>query len=187
MFDDVQFAIGRLRHTIVMKDGCPIYIENIDGREMFYRKLPKGGVEHCDFVEGCIDLTPIQLGYINRKGDCKYVCRMPKRRWKQGLDTQGAYYILKGRVRQYNIMEAWSALTKTIKNKYPSIDKCVESCLNGTGAMAFCRTFCLRPYSKRQLILEYMGEEIGHLNVEEGSFCLYPQYRFIYESLMEEL
>ena len=96
MYDNVQDAEMRLRHTIIRFMGEPMYVKELfphKGGIWIHMSDCHEGVEKKVCLDNpAIDLTSPPLGYISYitgyGPSYMYACRMPARRQKQGLDAQ---------------------------------------------------------------------------------------------------
>lgn len=187
MFDDCDFANGRLSGTIIkLSDGTPIIVEQVRGGRVEYRTLSDYEYSECPFSPNHIDLSPLPLGYVNGTNEAYYLCREPKRRWKQGLDAPGVKRILEDKAYNFPLFEFRPALIQAFQGKYATISKCIKLAKKGK-AQAFSQRYALRGYGGDKAQLEYMGGVIGTFNYDTEEFELEHEHKYLLEDIMEAI
>lgn len=96
MYDNVQDAEMRLRHTIIRFMGEPMYVKelftNKGGIWLHLADCNEGAEKKIALSNPALDISSPPLGYISYASvygpTYMYACRMPARRQKQGLDAQ---------------------------------------------------------------------------------------------------
>lgn len=184
-YDIVEYAKRRLHNTIITVDNNPAHIRYDVNWYYFVHYLDKNlGVKRLDLKRNRdkIDITPVQLGFINHRNDAIYLSRMPCRRWTQGLSDENLIVkgIINPRINEYEIFENIcneDYLLQPINNKYPTIHEAIDKRI----PTAFGREFGLDPINGR---LYYRGnKEIGKLGLNR--IILFKKYNFLKSSLME--
>ena len=142
LYRDFQYGSNRVNTTIVMYEGKPHQIIDIDnlGRKLISQNLISGRKRILDWDPKKLDITPQQLGYVNLSfGEAQYICRKPMRQdWKQGLRDNNT-----GTPKNNRSHFEVKAVTKALMNDYPDLEECYEFCKMGGDSMAFSKNFCL--------------------------------------------
>ena len=188
MWDDRQFADGRLRNTVVRTlEGEPIYIDGFtDEGKLSFHHLKTNKPSRITFKENCIDISPVKLGYLNIRGGSYYAVRVPKRRWKQGLDGSSGGYLNDGKINGINFLEYTDSLYDTIMGIYPSLPEVVKYVKSKGGTQAFDRKFALKQLSgENQFRLYYKGSAVGKLAGKDLKVTFNKDCEFLEESYEE--
>lgn len=180
--NDYQYASSRLKDSVVMCDGKPIYVQEISGKGLVTAtNLSNGKME--TFLLDDIDLTPIQLGYINSKDRACFGYRYPSRTYKQGLT--------KYNFGAHNFYETYhsKSVVRTILNIYPSLEDCLEQAINHEiDSIAFSRDFAVG-FAEEDLKcpLFYRDVRVGYISWNnKGNNCnyeLHNRFEFLQEVL----
>jgi hypothetical protein len=178
--NDYVYADTRLRDSIVMHKGVPVYVNGVlgDGSCDVYPLKGGRGKSYMAKLDE-LDVKPVKLGYINFKGRSCYVMRMPKRRdWKQGL--RGANITSIGIDTDIHSipMDEWE---RVILGNYPSFQSCVRGVSSTAVSMAWNRRWCV----KQDLSLWYKEEKVGE--VVDGKPLLTQDYQHLNECLRESM
>lgn len=151
-YSNLEYANERLRGTIVNTKRGPSYINFINLNGIADITLLKNQeVVHIPYLD--IDLTPVQLGYLNLDKTCVFVSRIPSRSWKQGLSQETINY-------ESSKPRAWPPfeLYNTIENIYPSFEEArLMVNTKEREKVAFSREFAV---GKDQLF--YCGRLVGN-------------------------
>ena len=192
-YETVDDAKMRLRNTIVLYKGEPVYIRDVarggGGDEILrvkFTPLPVADLneghdpfrakdleeEQRKYISSKhFDIAPFKLGYVNfqGKGGAFYVSRLPNRIQKQGLCAEN----FKGTTNYGGNVGFATFLTcketlAMIAGRYPSFDEALRA-LNKVPAVAFDRDFCL---VKDDVIPEltylyHKGSKVGYFNTRE--------------------
>ncbi len=180
MYDDVQFALGRLRGTIVRIHGEPSYILGIDeNRVMTYTDTTtKLANKYISLDNKGVDLTPIPIGYVNTKRGATYLVRLAKRRWKQGLDQEGIRTVGRSYLGiDYTATEQFLAC---LKGEYPSFKEATSRSKELGSVVAFSRKWAIDYLGT----LFFRGKVVGH---SQGGLHLNGVYKYLTELLEEAL
>lgn len=175
---DYNYAHSRLNGSWVKFNGSFVYILSVSNSGVvdYLDKNSKDG--KCHLRE--LDLTPIQLGYINFKRASKYVVRLPVRSYRQGIRRQNVS-ILEGASR--NQVELGKYFWDCLESGYKKLDHCIESVYNGEKtSLSFCPDFCVRGDSNN-MHLDYKGKECGKVDTGKQLLILDNKYNFLKESL----
>lgn len=173
--DDWEYAESRLVDTLVTHNGRPFFVHRITPELVVIGKdVINATVIEVPAVE--LDLTPVKLGYCNYNKKAYYVCRMPARRYKQGLriDNLHCSSLLGSPARlQYEY------LTNTILGVFPSFAKCVDS-VKKLHSLAWHRDWAM---DNMGTIYHRGTDVVGML--ENGKVVLTPQFKHLKEALAE--
>lgn len=183
--EDYEYAATRLRGTMVVSKGRALIINGMD---------PFGLCEVSDVMTGEnfqthlkeIDLSPVKLGYVNRKRHAIYTMRAPARYYKQGLTGN----VLKTKSKPIQWLS--QQMAKTILGVFPTPIMAAEAVHNNESiSMAFSRTFAFTSPKEDSLTLEYKGKSVGISTWNEDAksinYHLNDEYEFLRESLEEAL
>jgi len=175
--DDWEYADTRLSDTVVTHNGKPLHIMAITDRMTAVALcLVTGDDVEVNAIE--LDLTPVKLGYCNYNKKVFYVCRVPVRRYKQGLRRENMSCVsLTG----LPSMLSYQYLVNTIMDVFPTFGKCLASVGNNRiSSMAWHRDWAM----DSNLDVYYRGNDrVGH--VEGGVVVLGKQFTYLKEALSE--
>lgn len=147
--DNIQYAIRRLKDTIIQHKGEAIYVEFIreDGDVIFTK--PNG--EQANTHLSQLDHTPIPLGYFKMEGgQWAWACRVPKRNdWRQGHHQNNITVFHNNPYRFDKVMKT-NDFDFLLKGNYNSY----YDCLKNDGA--FSRNYCFE-----KGVLFYKADAIG--------------------------
>jgi hypothetical protein len=197
-YETVEDASMRLRNTVVLYKGDPVYITRLErGTEdeifrVYYRPLPlKPGdeAEARKFISSkYFDIAPFRMGYLNDLKNGAYYCkRSPNRIQKQGLC--GENFVARthnGKGIPFNVFITNPEVVLMINNVYPTLTQAIKA-LEKSPGVAFSRDFCLvRDEVLTDLIYIYhKGEKVGLLQRDDGSVRLAAKFRCLKEALEE--
>lgn len=180
---DYQYAAQRLNQSVVMKDGLPVFIHNIDGKGLVVYEI-------CGYHTGKqiarledFDLTPLQLGYINTDNKALYLQRIPHRKYRQGLAQQNLYCV----GNKISVFDR--ALVNLVGNRYPKVSFILEELFNeNIKSRAFSKKWAIGRGRDRDFYnLLYKDRLSGTVSVKDESFKLTDSHKFLKESLEEVL
>lgn len=175
---NLDYARTRLIGTIVRLEGRAVFIEDIGGKTAYFHYLTDEVRKQsaCNLTD--LDITPVELGYINFNTDVYYITRMPMRRdWRQGLRALSCTTPTNRRIDIPN-----NVLGKAIENIYPKFEEAIEWIGKGYKAAAFSRNFALSSKGTIQY------KERFNVGVVDGNnYLLEPKYEWVREALEEEL
>lgn len=157
--DNIEYAVRRLKETVVQHNGEAIFIEGIDddGEVAYSKEDGSIGTTTLDKLNP----EPVPLGYVKLDDVWTWLCRIPKRNdWRQGHHTNNiACYQNVERYRHKNIRVGhFNFLLKGVYDNY-------HDCLKNGGA--FSRNYCFEDNT-----LFYKGDAIG--TVVGGVLSLTP-------------
>jgi hypothetical protein len=129
MFVEPRDVSLRLRHSVVMHEGVPMYIRDCDESNSI--ASPVCGGDAVRISNKDIDLTPLTIGNVQVGNYYVSTSRAPSRQVKQGLSTNNLKvrempWEHDGRVEVNSHM-----VGNAIINRYPSYLECVRSVTNG--------------------------------------------------------
>ena len=175
--DTVRDASMRLDRTIVRYNDQPIYIHRVNEHfrlEAHYLKTGDRVPEDALQEPEAFDFSPVLLGYANGvRCDATYVTRVPRRRWKQGLNAE-AIKGMGGRDM------AGPYLYKTIVNDYPTFSKALRRSVDYNYATAFHRHYAV--FNSGTLV-SYKRTVIGE--VVDGKIVVMPAYIYLLDEIKE--
>jgi hypothetical protein len=171
--DNIEYARGRLKDTIVMYQGEPIWVELIDRDatvHFMYLEDRSGGFCHLDELDM---VGQNKLGYINFGPSACHIVRKPLRHdWRQGLRLGNIAF--SGPQGFYELPLA--ELRHTILGRYPTFQQAAEEVSRGVEKRAFSRNFAVQAGG----VLLYKERQVGRFDklVE-----LSEQFKYLTESL----
>lgn len=167
---DKDYLRGRLCETVVRHKGEPAFIYNItDNRHVVFSYLGEEieNKKTASFKSRYFDFSSPPLGYMNLQGRAYYVMRIPRRRWKQGIDRYSLTTVFpsseKGLGSRFPEGHLRSLeFKKCIKGEFPSMEEALKQVENSRGdSVAFSRGVAIRKSPKGNIVLDYKGREIG--------------------------
>lgn len=210
-YETVEDAQMRLRHTVVLYKGRPVYITAIGmgtGDEIFrvhYKELPlvsperprrimdeegeEGDGKRKYISSKHFDIAPFRMGYVNRPsgGGAFYCSRMPNRMQKQGLCGENfRAFDNFGRQLDFNTFVSCKETVAMVENNYPSFDVALKS-LDKIASVAFNRDFALAkdPVIPDLVFLYHKGEKVGMIAPKTREVTLGDKFKCLKESLQE--
>lgn len=179
---DWEYARSRLRSSVVRYNGYPVYIFDVEPNciasfnNLYFHK------EHsCHFHD--LDISPMQLGYVNNKTSSVFCSRKPNRYYKQGLTQDNIR--TNGPVNMNT-----EPFVNMIMNVYDSPMACAEEIICGERIVkAFSKNFALQYQSDNELVLLFKTFVVGTATVDNPdslNFKLENKFEFLSEMLEEE-
>ena len=168
MWDDFEFAKGRLNGTIVRKGNIPIIIDQMSQNKIYYRTLITHSEGIINFTPNCVNIKPVDLGYINTEEGCNYLVRIPRRRWKQGLDSQGVRAMYESNLMEISLGGLHPELARTIRGKFPSLNEAMDKANRAGVPVAWCREFAVKRRGDDTFFLLFKGSNIGYISLREN-------------------
>lgn len=187
-FYDVNHANLRLSGTIVRLGDLPIYISEVNEDWSVRAKylISYKDLRIPDLLNSeALDISPVPLGFCQMGETCSYLMRMPRRRTKQGLseDSINAHDGPRNFIME---SKAYSqSLGNTIINNYPPLAAAIKMLGKGFYSVGIARNWALYRHGTRTLLLYKYYGQVGEL--ANGVFSLTEEYRYLQESLDEEL
>lgn len=163
MYDDINYANGRLVGTIVRLKDEPVKVNDIylqvDGITATVKHLKNG--YNKDVLLNELNLEPVPLGFCNTPRGLSYLTRVPLRRdWRQGL-------------RQHNMVALMGVdprfateryLRRTIVGDYPTFKDALKQLKERKEdygfdhKIAFCRDFAIdESYGTPKILYKWFG------------------------------
>lgn len=196
-YENAHDAQMRLRGTVVLYEGSPVYIREIregDGdsilRVMFdHLPITVKGVETAakrKFISSKnFDIAPFKLGYVNAPTGAFYCTRFPNRVQKQGLCSENfSAKTNNGKDISFGTFTTTKEVVAMVNGDYPTFDVALRA-LGKSPAVAFSRDFCVQ---KDEILDElvhiyHRGEKVGaRLN---NSVVLGKKFQCLKEGLGE--
>lgn len=173
--EDWEYADSRLADTVVCHNGRPFHVSHITAVMTAYgTDLVSGKVVEIPARE--LELTPVKLGYCNFNKKAFYVCRIPSRRYKQGLRKDNMLCkALSGAAARLE----YAQLANTIMGVFPDFKKCVAS-VTALHSMAWHRDWAMDKDGR----VYYRGTDIVG-SLVEGKVVLSTQFAYLKEALAE--
>ena len=181
MYEDIVYARTRLIETVVMWQGIPVLVDDIQGKMALISKLGEGG-DNISVPARDLDINPVKLGYLNEGSRALYITRTPMREdWRQGLRPRSIRAIGFADKIYEPVHEC---LRDTILGVYPQLSDCISFVSRKlTQSMAFSRNFAV----KDDGVLTYKGKwDVGTIT-KKKEYNLIPKYDWVRETLEEEL
>lgn len=212
-YESVEDASLRLRGSVVLYDGAPVYVEGVnaappeDAKEIFrvhFRNLPIGdnGPQRKYISSRKFDLAPFKMGFLNTDKGAVYCSRSPARQQSQGLVSKnfvaeavppgdpvkhpfgGAPRAAQGISFEDFIMH--SNVPKMVAGEYPLF---AEACANAAKGVstAFARELCVAPDPDLPflLYLYHKTTKVGVVNIDK-TVTLGPKRKCLKELLAEK-
>lgn len=187
LYDNYDYACSRLRDTVIMKGGEPVFIHDISPDfDVVFTALGGGEEGNCilDTDEGfSLRLPP--LGYLNVEGGekiSKFAKRAAVRRWKQGLYHRDLIMGTRQNIPREIIRS--SAMRNMLLNIYPTKEEAFESLQNARrGGVAFSKNFSIEKKELGNFMLRYKGVDVGF--ADDLDFKLGKGFEYLQESLEE--
>jgi hypothetical protein len=195
-YERLEDARMRLRGTVVLYEGNPVYIRDIaagrGGDEIFRvhaDKLPLGrgddpferggmvdpeGAEMRKYISSKkFDISPFKMGYVNAPTGAFFCSRLPHRQQKQGLSGE-----------TFNTFLRTKEVVEMVNNRYPTFDQALKA-LAKAPSVAFSREFAL---SKDEVVdclffLYHKGQKVGAF--ASGKIGLGAKFVCLKEALVE--
>ena len=195
MYDDLNYADGRLRHTYIRYNGLPIYIKRVsywddDGRQLCLNTVDVKTRKNktIKINDAGLNYRPMPLGYVNFDGRAYYLMRMPQRRYKQGLDSGSIRVKVHSEDRQ-GVVPDWNELLaaplyNVFENGYPSYTEACSLVDRGKTSVAFHRRFAIASGGLGNKYLTYKGNNIGWF--ENNKILLSKKFKYLKEMLNKE-
>jgi hypothetical protein len=186
---DLSYANNRLTETVVLHKDKPVWVSNvdIDSGIVFCVALPSNNRFEVDLQE--LDLTPIELGFVNEQYNCYYLQRVPSRQWRQGLRASQITSVTGSYIRQYSITTS-SGFVNMVLGKYPSPEECLESFINEeASSKAFSKHFGFSRSGRKDKSLDLMfrGVRVGIAKIGTSRIITELDKKFFYlDEFLEE-
>ena len=189
-FDNIRDAVHKMQGTMVLHAGRAFLVEDIGARQSLIGRYilddEHGVVEQDD---PALVFSGGELGYVNTPREALYCMRVPRRRWKQGIDLQGVAF--PGKPLRHRAGVDYVHLAKCVEGKYPTLTDALGM-FEGRNpfrptkrkSVAFSRHFSVAQ-SGEGTMLQYKGSTVGV--VEEGRAILEPKHMWLNELLEAEL
>lgn len=159
-YDNSNDVSSRLSGTVIRYRERPIYIESVEGYELFCRDILADKNFSCDVNKDLnLDFRSPALGYVNTGRGCFYYSRIPTRGYKQGLEPRGTSMLYStGENRGARDLTS-KAVARCIVGDYPSFKDALEAAKKGR-YLAFDRNYCVGP----------SREKVGEIHLYGPSF-----------------
>lgn len=186
MWDNRRDCHAQLVGTIVMKGRTPVMVDDVTGEGALrtnYTTLASGRTGACQLDD--LSLRPVTLGYLNYRGRSIYLSRMPRRRWKHGLDSQNISAVSnKNTTVGFDAMQVKRALSSCILGNHAAFGEALDRVREEAIELSFSRIFSLGPAREGEN-LYHKGRKVG--TVQNDQPVLQTKFRFLEESLQEGL
>lgn len=198
----VDWLAGRLVGTIIQHKQKLVSVVKIVRRGEGDEDLPviyAADVENGEEVRevhtsDSWNFRPFPLGYVNSVRGCHYIMRIPRRRWKQGLDQGGLIEASHTPIGDFEIAKKVNLpsligkpLVDCLKGNYPSFKEVLKSSVarKGSGLRAFSRDFALQTKGGGGLDISlfHQGTRVGW--VTDGRVTLGGKFKYLKELLYE--
>jgi hypothetical protein len=178
--------VTRLRRSVIMYKGSPVYVEGVDGMTLQLTQLETGEPLSVKSSDTGFDIGSPLLGYVNTDGGAVYVMRRPIRLYKQGLSTENLT-VRGGRGfnERYLKDKSFSNMLLNIYPKLPSV----------LGAVMYSNPFApikssVRAFHRHLAVdgnkLHYKGREVGIIR-EDKTFQLNERFTYLGEEIEDLL
>lgn len=176
--DNLEYAEGRLRHTVVMLRGEPVFIRDIvSGDEVFFSYLKEMEETYECSLSDLDVFGQNKLGYVNYGDSAYHLVRKPVRNdWRQGIRMANLTFT--GEEGFGNL--PWLPLRNTILGSYPNFEEAVKVVERGHFKCAFSRNFAVGMHHT----LFYKERPVGSY---DKIVTLREQFKYLTEYLHEVL
>ena len=176
MFESQRDAEMRLTGCMVRYNGTPVFIEGVlNGTNLAVFIPEKKITEAISWDDPNFDFSSAPLGYINHGSKAIFSCRIPHRKYKQGVSVQNIT-VDSGSARDVFPSDG---LYSCVKNEYPSFDEAVATLRKGR-SIAFHRWWMVKQ-ALEGIHLYHRGNRVGE--VVNGRPVLLKTKRFLKECL----
>lgn len=202
-YENAEEVNFRLKDTVVLYDGKPVYIvrvnmpEDEDRKEIarvFFYDLPLvnrgANKETRKYLSSKkFDLAPFKMGYMNYNGSAVFVSRSPIRQNRQGLSQAVTTFTdCKGRRYEdinFNTMCHSQGFVDMVNGVYPNFKDAGE--LLGdkeTSSIAVSRTFAfVIDHDLEALLLMHKGVRCGIALKDDKALKIPPKFHFLREEM----
>lgn len=175
----------RLSHSLVMYDGRPFFISEVEGTTLLGTDTLTGKAKSVGLPAPLLDIRPVLLGYVNGREHATYCSRMPHRRYKQGLNSANLLLQEGARIRDKTSLIQSKAMAQCVLDKYPSLDEVYDEVSNAKRhSRAFHRYWSLH-YTGGEIGLNYRGLHVGAFKA--GNLKLMESFSYLKEELGESV
>ena len=173
-YDTADYAEGRLAGTIIKLDGKAVKLSHCFG-DMMALVVDISTGQDKEVKLDDLDLSPIQLGYVNRGGEAYYLKRLPKREdWRQGLRCNN--------VSHHQMLGM--GVVQLLSGDYPTFEEAHERVTAyEQNSVAFSRVFAVEMYG----YLRYKGRDCVGKVGKDAKITLHPTFLYLTEALKEAL
>lgn len=176
----VHYARQALANCLIRIGDSPAWIGEIgDGYscEIYYPMNGKTSIIPDLREVKDLNMAPVPLGYVNNVKSCQYIKRVPRRRWKQGLNPQSVDVIISEEGLKSK------AFGNTILGRFPSAEKASELIISRKKrSVAFSREWALQVGMVEPTLL-HRGTAVGIY--KDGEACIFEKYQYLTESFKE--
>jgi hypothetical protein len=166
----VRHEIGKdayIHKTIVSYDGSPVWIEEV--MEESYLVSPLSGRNRFEVKkkDRKLDVSSLEVGYLNLHPRAIYLMRSPVRAWKQGISKDSIYFRLDpdgSTSRGIDLLRYADEARAMFCGEYPIIDNAFHISADTGGITAFHRHMAV----SGEGMLLYRHRTIGTYNREKG-------------------
>lgn len=174
-----SYTQGRFNNTIVMHNGLPTMVTEIDRDLQCICRNMEGGFR-ANLTDEKFSFAPIPIGYVGNRENLTFLSRNPSRQWKQGISPNSL--TPNTRNFSYNVesLVMNSVFVGTAKGNY---DKIGESHKYSLHYKVLSRTIAITDMNKQDGAITYRGKIIG--TIEGKDALLMGRQKFLLESLEE--
>lgn len=191
IYKDKYYAKARLHGTVIRVNGVVVYLQYVDDWTYSCTDLAKSTSKNIDLSKAEVDLTPLPLGFVNKRGCSYYLSRSPVRRWKQGLSNESLKTTEVPLDEEVRARVGLGLLTSReivacISNKYPTLLEAYKKVSEGRcSAMAFHRRFAITRNKGDMCDLWYKTKPVG--TISRNGVRLISKYSYLKEMIEEIL
>lgn len=166
MWDNVRDAGNNLGGTIIRYDGELVYVSDVYGEDndirMNINNLLNNSTSEVHLNDPLLNFKPVPLGYAFYNGHAVFLARVPKRRWKTGLDRNNVVMIdQEFTMRPFSLnSRTHEALDRCVKGLYDTVESAKKKLATGDiRSIPVSRHFALSHMDASRLL--YMGTTVG--------------------------
>lgn len=197
-YEGVADANMRLKGTVVLYEGNPVYIRNVVAGEkdeilrvqadpIPIKPRTMDEAEMRKYISSKkFDIAPFKMGYVNAPTGCFYCSRLPSRQQKQGLSSEtftGRDH--RGNAVPFSNFTTCKEVVAMVKGDYPSFEV-AKRALAKCPSVAFDREFALMKddiLGDTLLRIYHKGKQVGAYL--DGKVTLGKNFECLKESLVE--
>jgi hypothetical protein len=208
MYSTVEFASSRLKETVVLYAGDPVYVIGVEGVSSKIRlqciyvgeKVGSSSFE-APLSDPAFNITHFSLGYTNVFDEAILITRMGTRKWKQGLHHENLHFLdtdglegfgsdPKGRL-QWGKIHRSDCLKIPLKGVYPTTIEVAELGKNSligrkplVSSIALSRNWAVSYAVAGLVLLYYRGKSIGY-SEDGATYKILKKYTYL-QSIMRK-
>lgn len=120
-FTEPHYARQALANSLIRVGESPVWVGGFDGWATTLYYPMNGKTSRIEDIRKLkkLNIEPVPLGYVNLKNEAVFISRIPRRRWKQGLNREVVSAIVP------DMFLKSRALGNCILNRYPPLEQVI--------------------------------------------------------------